>query len=200
MALVLAGCGQVGHAIDEALFNIGLTICGTFGMLGLWGLIATIRGPRVGVFTLVMSLLLGAIVVAFTVDGTSGLDPSPGTISRGAAILMWLPQTLAFAAVVSAARFAADRLPRARARVAWYAAAAILAIYVGLLVRATTRVIVPPLQGRVAAVVPRRWAGKRPPGCPGAPAWPLPGPWWGARRGPCAVSRAPGARAAWGCW
>lgn len=151
-ALVLVGCGQVGHAIDEALFNLGLLIFGTFGLLGLWGLVATIRGPRVGAFTLVMSLLLGAIVVAFTVDGTSGLDPSPGTISRGAAILMWLPQTLAFAAVVTAARFAADRLPGARARVAWYAAAAILAIYVGLLVRATTRVIVPPLQGRVAAV------------------------------------------------
>lgn len=152
MALALAGCGQVGHAIDEALFNIGLTICGTFGLLGLWGLVATIRGSRVGVFTLVMSILLGAIVVAFTVEGTSGLNPSPGMITGRAAILMWLPQTLACVAVVTAARFAADRLPRAGARVAWSAAGVILAIYLGLLVRATTRVIVPPLEGRVVAV------------------------------------------------
>lgn len=153
LALLVApalACDDVGASIDALFFRIGLVVCGTLGALGLWAVIATIRGPRLGIGALIASVLLGGFIVVMTGLATEGFDPWPGTVTTDAVILMWLAQPLGCVAVVAAARFAADRV--ARPRRAWYVAGGVLAAYVGVLLRVSARVVAPPLAGSVVEV------------------------------------------------
>lgn len=146
----MLACTRVASGLEGLFFRIGLVFYGVLGVLGLWAVIATIRGPRFGVPTLVISMLFGGIVVFLTGEQTEGFAPWPGTLALDTMILMWLPQPLAVLAPVTAARFAADRTRHAR--LAWSVAIAVIAGYLGLLTFASTRVIEPPIDGRIIEV------------------------------------------------
>jgi hypothetical protein len=152
LALALSACSGVNQAIEEIVFRIGLAVTGTFGALGLWAVIACIRGPRFGVVFLVVQWLLGGMVLVLTGMGTEGFDPWPGALSWHDLVLLWLPQPLACLPIVATGRFAADRVAPAQRRRAWIATAVAVAAYLGVLARASTANILPPLDGRVVEV------------------------------------------------
>jgi hypothetical protein len=152
LALAMSACSGVNQAIEELVFRIGLVVTGTFGALGLWAVIACIRGPRFGAVFLVFQWLLGGAVLVLAGMATGGFDPWPGTLSTHDMILLWLPQPLACLPFVATGRFAADRIAPARRRRAWIATAMVVATYLGVLVRASTANILPPLDGRVVEV------------------------------------------------
>ena len=152
LAPAISACSGVNQAIEEAVFRIGLVVTGTFGALGLWAVIACIRGPRFGAVLLVLQWLLGGVVLVLTGTETEGFNPWPGTLSTHDLVLLWLLQPLACLPIVATGRFAADRVAPARRRWAWIATAVTLATYLALLVHASMANILPPLDGRVVEV------------------------------------------------